>query len=155
CFLVHLGLRGVPDDVLRRAQGYHWDTWEMDRVGIDALRFKIFVPTLYEPAMAPPGGQEIVVQKVQEIDVGAIADWPAHKRAVEGLGLEQLERTIPGIGERIVVATSASADTARRFTLNHHGAMLGWEMSPDQLGSRRPDVAAPVGNLYLVGHWTR
>src|SRR5262249_55955053 len=47
CFLVHLGLRGVPDAVLHEAQGYYWDSWEMDRVGIDALKLKIFSPTLY------------------------------------------------------------------------------------------------------------
>ncbi len=155
CFLTHLGLRGVPDEVLRQAQGYYWDSWEMDRVGLDALRFKIFAPTLYEPAMAPPGGQEIVVQKVQELDHGSIADWPAHKRAVEAFVLDRLERTIPGIGGRIVVCASASAHTSWRFTLNHRGAMLGWEMSPDQLGALRPDVTTPVDGLYLVGHWTR
>ncbi len=33
--------------------------------------------------------------------------------------------------------------------------MLGWEMSPDQLGSKRPDVVGPIKNLYLVGHWTQ
>ncbi len=155
CFLTHLGLRGVPDGVLRAAQGYHWDSWEMDRVGRDALRFKVFAPTLYEPAMAPPGGQEIIVQKVQELDRGAIADWPAHKRRVEGEVLAGLERLLPGIGERIVVCASASAETSARFTLNHHGAMLGWEMSPDQLGAGRPDVSTPIAGLHLVGHWTR
>jgi phytoene dehydrogenase-like protein len=33
--------------------------------------------------------------------------------------------------------------------------MLGWEMSPDQLGSDRLDLAGPVAGLHLVGHWTR
>ena len=33
--------------------------------------------------------------------------------------------------------------------------MLGWEMSPDQLGAGRPEVTSPVDNLYFVGHWTR
>jgi len=47
CFLTHIGLSGVPDAVLREAQGYYWDSWDMDRVGLDALRFKIFAPTLY------------------------------------------------------------------------------------------------------------
>jgi len=155
CFLVHLGLRGVPRAVLEEAQGYYWDSWEMDRVGIDALRCKIFAPTLYEPAMAPPDGQVVILQKVQELDQEAIADWPAHKRAVEALVLGHLERLIPGISARIVVAASASARTAERFTLNHRGAMLGWEMSPDQLGAGRPDVTSPVRDLWLVGHWTR
>jgi prolycopene isomerase len=33
--------------------------------------------------------------------------------------------------------------------------MLGWEMSPDQLGDRRPDIDAPIEGLYYVGHWTQ
>ena len=33
--------------------------------------------------------------------------------------------------------------------------MLGWEMSPDQLGERRPGVVGPLKNLYFTGHWTQ
>src|SRR5262245_21384656 len=57
CWLTHLGLRGVSRQTLEEAQGYYWDSWEMDRVGLDALRFKLFSPTVYEPAVAPEGRQ--------------------------------------------------------------------------------------------------
>jgi len=158
CWLTHIGLAGVPAEVLEQAQGYYWDSWEMDRVGRDALRFKLFVPTLYEPAMAPPGGQVLIVQKVQEIDYAAMAtieDWQEHKRQVESFVFGHLARMIPGIEDKIVVRTSASAQTSWRFTLNHQGAMLGWEMSPDQLGASRPGLAGPVRNLFFAGHWAR
>ncbi len=155
CWLTHLGLEGVPADVLEEAQGYYWDGWDMDRVGRDALRFKIFVPTLYEPEMAPPGRQILIVQKVMDIDYDAVADWTEHKRQTESFVYTNLERMIPGITERIVVSTSASAHTSWRFTLNQRGAMLGWEMSPEQLGDGRPELMSPLANLYLVGHWTR
>jgi phytoene dehydrogenase-like protein len=155
CWLTHIGLAGVPAEALEQIQGYHWDSWEMDRVGRDALRFKLFVPTLYEPAMAPPGGQVLIVQKVQELDYAAVTDWPEHKRQVEGFVFGHLSRLLPGIEDRIVVRTSASAETSWRFTLNHQGAMLGWEMSPDQLGAGRPDLASPVRNLFFAGHWVK
>jgi hypothetical protein len=155
CWLTHIGLAGVPAEVLERAQGYYWDSWETDRVGRDALRFKIFVPTLYEPAMAPPGGQVLIVQKVQEMDYAAVADWPRHKRQVESFVFGHLSRMIPGLEDHVVVSSSASAQTAWRFTRNHQGAMLGWEMSPDQLGAGRPDLASPVRNLFFAGHWVR
>lgn len=155
CWLTHIGLQDVPDQVLEEAQGYYWDGWDMDRVGRDALRFKVFVPTLYEPEMAPPGRQILIVQKVMEIDYDAIADWAEHKRQVESFVFTHLERVIPGITERIVVSSSASARTSWRFTLNQRGAMLGWEMSPEQLGDGRPELVSPLKNLYLVGHWTR
>jgi phytoene dehydrogenase-like protein len=155
CWLTHIGLEGISAEVLEQVQGYYWDSWEMDRVGRDALRFKIFVPTLYEPAMAPPGRQVLIVQKVQEMDYAAVTDWPLHKRQMEGFVFGHLSRLIPGIEKHVVVATSASAQTSCRFTLNRQGAMLGWEMSPDQLGAGRPDPVSPVRNLFFAGHWTR
>jgi phytoene dehydrogenase-like protein len=155
CWLTHIGLEGVPADVLEEAQGYYWDSWDMDRVGRDALRFKLFAPTLYEPAMAPHGKQILIVQKVLEMDYGAVEDWPRHKRDMEAFILSNLERVIPGIGERIVVRTSASARTSWRFTLNHRGAMLGWEMSPEQLGAGRPTPETAIRGLHCVGHWTQ
>ncbi len=155
CFLTHVGLRGVPPEVLENAQGYYWRHWDPDRVGRDGLICKIFVPTLYEPRMAPPGGQEVILQKVLEMDYGSIEDWGAHKAEVEAEVMGHLERVIPGIGERVVVRLSATARTAWRFTLNSSGAMLGWEMSPDQLGTCRPDQDLGVAGLVLAGHWTR
>ena len=155
CFLTHIGLEGVARADLERAQGYYWDGWDPDRVGEGALRCKVFVPTLYEPALAPPGGQIVVLQKVLAMDCDAVGDWAAHKAAVERITLERLGEVLPGVEERIVVRLSASAATARRFTLNDQGAMLGWEMAPDQLGADRPDTAGPLAGLHLVGHWTR
>ena len=155
CFLVHIGLEDVPDDVLEQVQGYYWDGWDMDEVGRGALRCKLFVPTLYEPAMAPPGKQILIVQKVLDMDYEAVEDWPEHTRRIEDFALGHLERLVPGIRKKIVVSTSASARTSWRFTLNEKGAMLGWEMSPEQLGEGRPGITTPIRNLYLVGHWTR
>jgi phytoene dehydrogenase-like protein len=155
CFLMHIGVRGVPTDLLRERQGYYWDGWNADRVGTDALRFKLFVPTLYEPALAPDGGHVLIVQKVQELDYGAITDWAAHKRRVETFILTRLEALIPGIASRTVVRLSATAATHERYTMNRHGAMLGWEMSPDQLLESRLDVSGLIRGLYFVGHWSR
>jgi prolycopene isomerase len=155
CFLMHIGLRGVSTDELRACQGYYWDTWDPDRVGSDALRFKLFVPTLYEPAMAPPGGHVLIVQKVQELDYGSVGNWAEHKQGVERFVLNHLEALLPGITRRMVVRLSATAQTHQRYTWNRHGAMLGWEMSPDQLANARPDLSDFVRGLFMVGHWTR
>lgn len=155
CWLSHLGLRGVPAGVLERAQGYYWDSLDMERVGRDALRFKLFAPTLYEPDMAPDGEQILIVQKVLEMDYHGVDDWERHKREIEDFIFTNLERVIPGICGHIVVRNSASARTSWRFTLNHQGAMLGWEMSPDQLGDGRPAPETAIRNLYCVGHWTQ
>jgi phytoene dehydrogenase-like protein len=155
CFLTHVGLRDVAPEALEEAQGYYWRHWDPDRVGRDGLICKVFAPTLYEPDLAPPGGQIVILQKVLEMDYGGVTDWDAHKARVEDFVVSHLARVIPGVRERIVVRLSASAKTAWRFTLNTAGAMLGWEMSPEQLGDGRPGIRGPVEGLYLVGHWTR
>jgi phytoene dehydrogenase-like protein len=155
CWLTHLGLKGVPASELAEAQGYHWHSWDMDRVGRDALCFRLFAPTLYEPAMAPGGEQILIVQKVLELDYDAVGDWLRHKQEIEAFVFANLERVIPGIGGHIAVSSSASAQTSWRFTLNTGGAMLGWEMSPEQLGAGRPSPETAIRNLHCVGHWTQ
>jgi phytoene dehydrogenase-like protein len=153
CFLTHIGLKGLPTETLRAVTGYHWDSWDSDQVATRA--FKIFVPTIYEPAMAPPGCHIVIVQKLTDINFEAIDDWPAHKSEVENYIMENLERVMPGFSQKVVVKLSASALTSHKFTVNHQGAMLGWEMSPDQLGEHRPALNGLVKNLYFTGHWTQ
>jgi phytoene dehydrogenase-like protein len=160
CFLTHLGLRDVPEDLLRRIQGYYWNTWDAERVGLDALRCKVFVPTLYAPELAPRGGHIVILQKVLDLDWEAAEawspdEWAAHKARTEDYVVSHLRTLVPDLESKIVARSSASALTAHRFTRNHHGAMLGWEMSPQQLGAGRPDVRSPVRDLWLTGHWTR
>ena len=153
CFLTHIGLRDVDPAALREAQGYYWRSWDGNEAATDA--FKVFVPTLFEPRMAPPGGQIAILQKLTAVDYEGVHDWAAHKREIEDDLVARLELAMPGISAKIATKLSASALTSYRYTLNHHGAMLGWEMSPDQLGVQRPAPEAPIGNLYLVGHWVQ
>lgn len=153
CFLTHIGLEGISTEELQENDGYHWDQWDSDRVATSA--FKVFVPTLYEPRMAPPGGHIIIVQKLTAVDYPLIDDWTAHKLGVERYILSNLERLMPGFSRKVQVCLSASAFTSYRYTFNHRGAMLGWEMSPDQLGDLRPGVSGQIRDLYYVGHWTR
>lgn len=153
CFLLHIGLKDISLEELRKAEGYHWSSWDAENVATNA--FKVFLPTAFDPALAPPGGQIIIVQKVTSVNFEGIKDWLAHKASIENNILQSLESCIPGISSKIVIKLSASAHTSYRYTLNHHGAMLGWEMSPDQLGEHRPSIQGPFRNLYFVGHWTQ
>jgi phytoene dehydrogenase-like protein len=153
CFLLHIGLKDISIEELRQAEGYHWSNWDAETVATHV--FKVFLPTSFDPALAPPGGHIIIVQKVTSVDFEKVEDWPAHKAAIENHILQQLERCLPGLSNKIVVKLSSSAHTSHRYTLNHHGAMLGWEMAPDQLGDYRPATQGPLRDLYLVGHWTQ
>jgi prolycopene isomerase len=153
CFLMHIGLKGEDPQRLAEADGYHWPSFDQS----DALRkaFKIFVPTKYDPSIAPPGCQIIITQKLSHVRIAEVKDWPAHKREVEVYVLGRLSEVLPGIEKNIVFYSSASAMTSHRFTGNLDGAMLGWEMSPEQLGPGRPPITTPIQNLYMCGHWTQ
>ena len=153
CYLMHLGLRGMDPKMLEAAEGYYWSAFDPG----DAIRnvFKIFVPTRFDPTIAPPGCQIAIVQKLTPVRLDEVSDWGAHKAEIDRRILEGLRRALPGIDEHIEVRLGASAMTSFHYTNNWQGAMLGWEMSPEQLGSARLANSTPVENLYLVGHWTQ
>jgi len=153
CFLMHIGLRGMDPERLATAEGYYWNSFDPN----DVIRnvFKVFVPTHFDPGVAPPGCQILIIQKVTPVDFSPGQDWNAHKAAVETFIMDRLRQILPGIDDHIVVRLGASAFTSYRFTGNYQGAMLGWEMSPDQLGDGRLPFYTPVRNLYLAGHWTQ
>lgn len=153
CSLTHIGLKGMDAEALSKAEGYHWN--ECDTRDIMRNVFKIFVPTHFDPSIAPPGCQILITQRPSPVAFDSVTDWPAHKAELEAKTMQQLRAVLPDIDSKIVVKTSASAMTSARFTNNWEGAMLGWEMSPDQLGPNRLPVFTPIDNLYLTGHWTQ
>ena len=155
CFLMHIGLKNTSRETLERIHGYYWNGWDSDRVGFEAFKFKLFAPTLYEPALAPEDCHVLVVQKVIEFDFDTVQDWAAHKQSIEEFVYTELEKIVPDFQSRIVVSLSASAKTSQRFTKNFQGAMIGFEMSPEQLGDQRPAIETPIENLLLTGQWTR
>jgi prolycopene isomerase len=153
CFLVHIGLRGIPQQQLNRIEGYYWDRCDPSAV-LDTV-FKIFTTTRFDPTLAPPDCATLIVQKVTPRRVEPGVDWEAHKAEVENYIMGRLRQILPGIDDHIVLKLSATSRTAFRYTMNLHGAMLGWEMSPDQLGAGRLPNETPFENFYMVGHWTR
>ncbi|MBT5871805.1 MAG: NAD(P)/FAD-dependent oxidoreductase [Candidatus Latescibacteria bacterium] len=155
CFLVYIGLKGMCNEVLAESQGYHWNALDPDQLGRNGLRFNIFVPTLYDPELAPPGGHVMIVQKVIDPSYYTAKNWASHKAIIEQYIMDHLKMTIPEVSEKIVIKEGASAFTSHRYTLNTQGAMLGWEMSPEQLGENRIGVVGPIPGLYFTGHWVQ
>jgi phytoene dehydrogenase-like protein len=153
CFLTHIGLRGMDPEKLEAAEGYYWN--ECDKSDIMKNVFKIFIPTHFDPAIAPAGCQTLIVQRPSPVNFDAVKDWNAHRAELEGRTMERLRQVLPGIEDRIVIKCSATAMTSFRFTNNTQGGMLGWEMSPQQLGTNRLPVFTPIDGLYLTGHWTQ
>ncbi len=155
CYLMHIGLKDVDINSLDRAHGYYWRDWDTERVGKDALIFKLFPPTLFDPNVAPANKQVLIVQKVMDIDYQKIGDWKKHKEDFEAMLKFELNKVLPNILDNAEVCLTATAQTSYRYTLNEEGAMLGWEMSPEQLGGNRPSLDCGIKNLFFTGHWTQ
>ncbi|HSR51908.1 MAG TPA: NAD(P)/FAD-dependent oxidoreductase [Acidobacteriota bacterium] len=104
----------------------------------------------------PDGEQEAASNGAPPPDPAEKAEhWRQRKFDFQRWVNTQLERVWPDVRRHVEVEMSATADTGYRFTLNQKGAMLGWEMAPDQLSEDRPGLRGPVEGLYLAGHWTQ
>ena len=155
CFLTHIGARGLSREQLASIHGYHWRDWDPNVGPFAPLKFRLFVPTLYDPNIARADRHVIILQKVFPLDYDSVTDWRAHGKKVETQLINDLTELIPELPKSIEVCMSATARTSARYTLNHHGAMLGWETSPEQLGAGRNSQQGPLENLFFAGHWTR
>ena len=153
CCVTHLGLKNIEQKALDAIEGYYWDDYDPDAVVRSV--FKVFTTTRFDPDLAPPGCRILIVQKVTPQKVEPGVDWAARKTELGQFVMERLRKLLPGIDDHIVMNLSATARTSHHFTRNTDGAMLGWEMSPEQLGAARMPNAGPVKNLYFVGHWSR
>ncbi len=155
CFLTHIGVRGLSREQLQRVHGYHWRDWNPNRAASGSLKFRLFVPSLYDPGVAPEGCDALIIQKILDVDYSAITDWDGHKAAMHKEIMTELTRLIPELPRRMEVCLSATAYTSYRYTLNQGGSMLGWEATPEQLGDARISQQGPLDNLFFAGHWTR
>lgn len=129
----------------------HRANWERILEGVPASMF-VTVPTLADPSVAPPGEHIVSATAPLPYDIGV--DWAQVKdRYATDVGA-RLERIIPGFRDHVTYQEVATPVTLERYTLNHEGSYLGWELTPDQAVSGRPRQRTPVEGLYLSGHWT-
>ena len=166
--IVHLALSGPleftsrPGDTISRARtGATLDDLEraFDGVKYDRLpvvpTLEIFVPSVAQPALAPPGGA-VVTLHVHHVPFELEGGWNDERRIEVGaLAVETLARHAPGVRDAIVGgAVLTPADLAERYALTgghlHHG-----EHALDQLVVRpTPETAryaTPIEGLYLGG----
>jgi prolycopene isomerase len=137
---------------------FWFDSWDYDDVyqGMREGRpshLSIAIPTLVDPTLAPEG--EHVMSVVMLLPYDLAASWREEKERFHEALLRQLEVVIPGINDHLLLAEGASPRTMERYTLNHLGALYGWEASPGDEGVHRLSHRTPIDGLFLSGHWTR
>jgi prolycopene isomerase len=122
----------------------------------------ITIPTLLDPALAPPGHH--IVRLMTPASYGFCTGWGAHdqsrylrikEEAVERLIRLVEERYMPGLSSHCTLIEAATPVTLERYTANEKGASYGLAPTPRQIGRGRPANRTPLKGLYLAGHYTR
>lgn len=139
-FMVHLGLDRVPGTAaVTLAEG----------------GFALFVPSLADPGLAPPG--HAVACLFAFVPAAEAADWIALRRdsprdyaaAKKAMGDRLIARAAdiaPGLDRLILFRQDASPATFARYGRSRRGAIYG--LTP---GGRRPPVRTPLPGLCLAG----
>jgi prolycopene isomerase len=137
---------------------FFFDSWDHDEVykGMCEGRpshLSIAIPSLVDPALAPEG--EHVMSVVMLVPYELAVSWREEKEQFQQALMRQLEVVLPGINDHLTFAEGASPRTMERYTLNHLGALYGWEATPGDTGVDRLSHRTPIEGLFLSGHWTR
>mgnify|MGYP001200077810 CR=1 FL=1 len=82
-------------------------------------------------------------------------DYKARKRELESHLIDQLERAIPDVRERIEVCETGTPHTMARYTQNPEGSVYGYSSELNSHASLPPDPDTTVPGLYLASVWSR
>ncbi len=146
-------------DVSQSGLGYEtflYRNWDHERTYREILAGKpggmwLTLPTTLDPSLAPPGEHLLVFSSLAAYDI----DWESEKdRFTEEL-LDELDQLLPGVRDTLVYVETATPYTFERYSLNHRGAIYGWDQSPANAGTKRLERVTPIRGLYLAGHWTQ
>lgn len=132
----------------------HWDhedTWQ-DILAGKPGGISMSIMTMLDPDLAPAGEHLIIMTAVAPYDIGI--PWSEHRDTYMEQLIAEFETTIPNLREHLSFWIGGTPLDIERFTRNYEGATYGWELIPQQIGSKRLGHAAPIDGLYLSGHWT-
>jgi phytoene desaturase len=122
----------------------------------------VTIPTLLDPALAPPGNH--IVRLMTPASYGFGKGWGSGDRSrylrIKEKAAKRLiriveERYIPGLSRQCVFMEAATPLTLERYTANERGASYGLAPTPGQIGRGRPANRTALHGLYLAGHYTR
>jgi phytoene dehydrogenase-like protein len=119
-------------------------------------------PTVLDSSRAPTGHHtlKIIIPQPYEL-AGGTDRWDEIKEAVAAACLDHLRTYAPNLTEDVVLAAAAKSplDLERANPHNWHGSCHGGDMSPEQMGERRPAPGwaqhrMPIAGLYQTGATT-
>jgi NADPH-dependent glutamate synthase beta subunit-like oxidoreductase len=158
-FLLYIGVKeeAIPDD----AQPVEI---LIDNIfDLQADNYGIFIPSLEDPSLAPPGMHSMTVMAPSK--TGVVKDRFGSEYQSEGYyrrKQEEAEKVIDdldrmyftGLKENIICMEAATPATLERFTLKNFGNIGGPKMSKEQFLTKRLRARSDWKNLYLCGDST-
>ena len=113
----------------------------------------------FDPTMAPPGKNTIIVQFETNYDYWHelrqdAERYRAEKEAIVQAIIAGLEERFPGITEQVEMTDLATPITWERYTGNWRGAYEGWMFDSDfsPMSSMRKTLPG-LQNFYMAGQW--
>jgi prolycopene isomerase len=120
---------------------------------VEEAAYYLYVATLHQPEMAPPGMHSIKLECPTRLDSVGI-DWDRDKDAIADTFIRRTEALIPGLRDHVVARRVYTPLDMVRRTHNNNGAFAGWAFVPQMLTRARPQQRSPLPGLYLAGQWT-
>jgi phytoene dehydrogenase-like protein len=119
-------------------------------------------PTIMDDSRAPAGSHTLKIVLPQPYDLeGGTGRWDDIKEEVAASCLEHLRLYAPNLTDDKILASVVKSplDLERHNEHNWHGSCHGGDMSPDQMGDRRPAPGwaqhrMPIRGLYQTGATT-
>lgn len=129
---------------------------------------EISIPSIVDDSLAPQGKSVVTLTTFAPYDY--LGRWKteggqrteAYRRLKEKVAdqlIATAEGVIPDLSKHIVVKEIATPLTYERYTLNTHGASVGWNWNPryaltKEYASSVGSLRTPIKNLFTVGHWS-
>lgn len=120
---------------------------------VEEAAYYLYVATLHQPELAPPGMHSIKLECPTRLDSVGI-DWDRDKDAIADVFIRRTEALIPDLRRHIVARRVYTPLDMVRRTHNNQGAFAGWGLVPQMLSRSRPQQRSPLPGLYLAGQWT-
>jgi prolycopene isomerase len=121
---------------------------------VEEAAYYLYVATLHQPEMAPPGQHSMKLECPTRLDSKGI-DWERDKESIADTFIRRTEAIIPGLSKHVVVREIRTPLDLHRDTGNSEGAFAGWAFIPELLTRGRPKQRTPIPGLYMCGHWTQ
>ena len=113
----------------------------------------------FDPTLAPPGKTVVTVMFESNYDYWKkLRDedrdrYRAQKDHVAAAVLDELERRLPGIKDKVEARDVATPATFERYTGNWQGTYEGWQISPRTLTLRMEKTLPGLANFWMAGQW--